>query len=311
MRGRLDFKIEVISSDDEKGILEVRLTPDPLRYNWEMVKGERFLYDKLDHVRIPMSVLKDAMKKSDPLPIYFQPPLLENVEEYIIKRIPHIKEELIGEFPKPTFEDKSEDFLESLKKDELGFVILSLDMVNSTKISTELPPDKFAKLISVLLYEISNVIPLFHGHILKYTGDGIIAYFPEPSFVSKNDLALDCSLTLIKMIYNGLNPILESHDFPKIEIRIGLDSGDAIVVTMGSPATKQHKDIIGSVVSLACKIQSTAEPGSINLGEATYQNLYIEWKSLCHKINLPEGWKYESSEGIPYKIFTFTGKEHK
>lgn len=93
---------------------------------------------------------------------------------------------------------------------------------------------------------------------------------------------------------------------PRIDIRIGLDSGNAIVVTMGSPAAKQHKDIIGSVVSLACKIQSTANPGGLNLGQATYQNLHVKWKSKCRKIELPDGWKYKSSDGIPYNMYTIT-----
>ena len=31
----------------------------------------------------------------------------------------------------------------------------------------------------------SEIIPKFHGHVLKYTGDGLIGYFPEPSFITK------------------------------------------------------------------------------------------------------------------------------
>ena len=159
MRGRLDFKIEVLSSVDDEGKLKVRLVPDPARYKWEMVNGKRCLYDIYDHVLIPESVLADAASKMNGTPIFFQPPMIEDADVYIQSRIPEIRKELAGEFPEPTFEDKSEDFLESLKKDELGFVILSLDVVSSTKLSTELPPDKFAKLISVLLFEISNVVP--------------------------------------------------------------------------------------------------------------------------------------------------------
>lgn len=302
MRGRLDFKIEVLSTNEENGIIKVRLVPDPDRYKIEVVDGKRCWYDVYDHILIPESVIAEAAKKMDGSPIYCHPPQIENSEKYVQDRIPEIRKELEGSFPNPTFDDKSEEFLESLKKDELDFVILSLDMANSTKLSTELPQSTYAKLITVLLFEISNVVPLFHGHILKYTGDGIIAYFPEPNFVSKNDLAIDCSLTLLRLVYHGLNPVLESMNFPKIDIRIGLDSGEAVVVTMGSPVTKQHKDIIGSVVSLACKIQSVAQLGAVNIGQATYQNLHVQWKPLCREVSLPNGWRYNSG-GIPYKIY--------
>jgi len=58
-----------------------------------------------------------------------------------------------------------------------------------------LPLDELARVIPIALFEFSLAIPAFHGHVLKYTGDGLIAYFAEPSFLTKNDLALDCALT--------------------------------------------------------------------------------------------------------------------
>lgn len=302
-RGRLDFRIEVVSSDDDSGILEFKLIPDPDRYEMKIVDGERYLYDKYDYIQISEKVLLDAMKKMNGSPIYFQPPLLEDLSKYISERIPSIYKELEEDFSKPEFADKSEEFLKSLEKDELGFVILSLDMVGSTKLSMELSPEKYARLISVYLFEISNMIPLFHGHILKYTGDGIIAYFPEPSFISKHDLAIECSIALLKLIKDGLNPLLEKHGLHKIGIRIGLDSGSAFIKTIGSPATKQHKDIIGSVVSIATKIQATASPGGINLGQAAFENLHVSWKSICREVELPKNWEYMISDEIPYKIF--------
>lgn len=61
----------------------------------------------------------------------------------------------------------------------------------------------------------------------------------------------------------------------KLGVLIGLDSGEALVVTMGHPATKQHKDIIGATVSLAAKIQARAEPGTILVGQTVDRNLRL------------------------------------
>ena len=303
MRFRMDFVQEIVATDDETRTLIVKLTPDPRRYEWKEINGERCLFDKFDHFLIPENVFAECAKKLTDRPLYFEPQLIGNADEYVQSRLPEIREEISGNFPEPTFEDKSEEFLESLKTDELGFVILSLDMVDSTSLQASLPPEKYSRLISVLLYEISSVVPLFHGHILKYTGDGIIAYFPEPSFITKNDLAIDCSLTLRKLVYNGINPIIRSLGYNQIDIRIGLDSGNAFVVTIGNPETKQHKDIIGLVVSLASKIQATANLGSINLGQATVQNLHTGWRMICSQVDLPKGWKYKTSDGVPYQIY--------
>jgi class 3 adenylate cyclase len=278
------------------------LIPNPKRYEWKTIDGEQYLYDKFDNFYIRKETFADFAKQLAGKPIYFQPQEIGNAEQYVQNRIPLIRERLIGNNEAVVFEDKSEAFLQSLAEDRLGFVIMCVDLAGSTKLSTSLEPQKYAKLISVLLYEMSEIVPKFHGHVLKYTGDGLIAYFPEPSFITKNDLAMDCALTTKELVYYGINPVLEENGYPRINIRIGLDSGDAYIITVGSPATKQHKDIIGSVVSLAAKIQSLGTPGDILLGDITERNLHTMWREICEEIKLKEDWQYKGEDGKPYKV---------
>lgn len=302
MRFRMDFVLEVISVGEDKRTITFRLIPNPRRYEWKEMDGKRYLYDKLDELLFPEKVFFDLEKQMAGQPIYFQPQKIDNAEQYIKSRIPLIQVRLRGDEKPATLEDKSEAFLESLADDELGFVIMSVDIVGSTKLSTELEPKKYARLISTTLYEMSEIIPKFHGHVLKYTGDGLIAYFPEPSFITKNDLAIDCALTIRRLVYNGLNPVFKDEGYPGIDIRIGLDSGEAYVITIGSPKTKQHKDIIGAVVSLAAKIQSLGDPGDILLGDVTERNLHTMWREICEEIKLREDWMYKGENGKPYKV---------
>jgi len=183
----MDFVQEIISVDEDKRTFTVRLIPNPRRYEWKEVDGERYLYDKLDKVLFPGRVLFDLAKQMTGQPIYFQPQEIDNAEQYIKSRMPIIRARLKGDEKPATFEDKSEAFLESLAQDKLGFVIMCVDIVGSTKLSTNLEPEKYTRLISTVLYEMSEIIPKFHGHVLKYTGDGLIGYFPEPSFITKNE----------------------------------------------------------------------------------------------------------------------------
>lgn len=299
---RMDFVQEIVSLDKESRTLTVILKPDPRRYEWKEMEGKRYLYDKFDDVYIPEQVYFESLKQIVGKPIYFQPPRIDDAEAYIKSRWPLIANMLEGFEHPPAFEDKSEEFLQSLAVDKLAFVIISLDIVGSTKLATATGPKTYARLISTVLYELSEVIPKFHGHVLKYTGDGLIAYFPEPSFITKNDLAIDCALTLRGLVYKALNPILEERGFPTIGIRIGLDAGEAYVETIGSPETKQHKDIIGAVVSLAAKIQSRAKPGEIYLGDKTERHLHTMWRQICEPVDLGKDWDYRDLDGNIYKV---------
>ena len=62
---------------------------------------------------------------------------------------------------------------------------------------------------------------------------------------------------------------LNDKDLPSIGVRIGLDSGEAIIMTVGSKVSKTQKDLIGQTINLAAKIQSLADPNQILAGEAT------------------------------------------
>jgi adenylate cyclase len=301
-RFRFDLTLEVTSWDDKSGILSVTFKPDPRRYEWKEIDGKRYLYDKLDNTAFPESVYLEMYKQLEGQPIYYQPPKITDAQTYFQSRVQAIEDMLNGQETVATFVDKSEDFLESLASDKLSFVIISLDIVESTKLATATDQKTYAQLISVILYELSEVVPKFNGHVLKYTGDGLIAYFPEPSFITKNDLAIDCALTLRGLIYKAINPLLKQRGFPNIDIRIGLDAGEAYIKTIGSPETKQHKDIIGAVVSLAAKIQSKADNGGIYLGDTVERNLYTTWRLICEPVDLGPKWDYSDLEGNIYRV---------
>ena len=308
-RFRIDFVWEIKSYDEATETYTVKLVPNPIRYELKEVKGKQCLYDKLDKFSIPMEALLDLAKQAKGQPIYFQPQEIENSGQYVKSRIPIIQARLQGDERLAPFEDKSETFLDTLAQDKLGFVIMCVDIVGSTKLSINLEQEAYVRLISTALYEMSEIIPKFHGYVLKYTGDGLIGYFPEPSFIAKNDLAMDCALTIRRLVYRGLNPILKEKGYPGIDIRIGLDSGEACIITIGSPEAKRHKDIIGTVVSLAAKIQSLGEPGDVLLGDVTLRNLHTMWRQICKEVELGRDWEYKDEEGKPYKVHKVKFKE--
>ena len=299
---RLDFVQKVLKVDESSHTVVMELEPDPRRYEWRESQGRRYLYDRLDKIAISEEAYQDLAEQVVGKPIYYQPCKIDNIEHYIESRLPIINRMLDGIFQPPSFEDKSEEFLRSLAADRLAFVIISLDIVGSTRLATSTDPKTYAGLISVILYELSELVPKFWGHILKYTGDGLIAYFPEPSFITMNDAALYCALTMRMVVYQALNTALLQRGLPQIAIRIGIDAGEAYIQTIGSPETKQHKDIIGAVVSLAAKIQARAKPGEIYLGDTVNRNLHTSWRQLCEPVDVGKDWGYRDTHGESYRI---------
>lgn len=305
-RFRFDYNQKIISFDQETGKITGTIYPNPDRYRWIDKDGKRLLKDTFDNLLFPEELVYQMLEAAlMSIPNDPQPHLLQgNAFQYYEERFPIVYDLFISKSFPINLSDKSEVFLESLTNDKLNFVIISIDIVGSTHLSTLLNPEDYSFVISLILYELSDLIPKFHGHVLKYTGDGLIAYFPEPSFITKNDLAIDCALTLRGLVYNVINPILQINEYPQINIRIGLDAGEAYVKVIGSPETKQHKDIIGCVVSISAKIQAKAEAGKIYMGETVERNLHTNWRKFCTPVKIePELWNYKGIDGNIYKIY--------
>ncbi|MFA5364337.1 MAG: adenylate/guanylate cyclase domain-containing protein [Candidatus Bathyarchaeia archaeon] len=300
---RMDFIQEVVSFDEKTGKAEVILTPNPARYEFKVLDGQEGYYDIFDDLFISVDQLKKILPKLDGMPFFYSPPKIDDADQFIKERIPHIREYLCKKNQHYKFEDASEEFLKGLERDQLCFVVLSIDLKGSTKMSQEIDSEKNAIIITLFLSEMATIVGVFNGFVLKYVGDGLIAYFPEPNMVGMTDNALDCAVTMKKLILFGLNPILAENGLPKLNFRIGLDSGEAIVKTVGAKSVKIHKDLISETINLSCKIQSIADTNQILMGESTALFLHTFWRKKIQKIKIKE-WGYKNREtGEVYPLF--------
>jgi class 3 adenylate cyclase len=307
---RLDFLIEVLSSDEKSGTIKFALKPNPKRYEQKKIEGKKYLFDKFDNVLIEEEMLYKAIAEQlEGKPINLQQQEIGDIDDYIRERIPAIDATLDASTSQPyEFIDKSEEFLASQEKNTLEFAIVSIDIAASTKLATSIEHEKYLKIVKIYINEMSRLIPKFHGYILKFTGDGLLAYFPAPSLIRMNDLALDCSLCIRRLVYNCLNPIFSKHNLPQIQIRIGIDSGEASIVELGGSLSKSQKDIIGGVINIATKVQSAAEPNDVLLGHSAVRLLHAMYREGVEEFETKPDWPYKTSEKEKYKVFKVKDK---
>jgi class 3 adenylate cyclase len=235
--------------------------------------------------------------------MFFAPPTVNDAAAYIESRRHPIADRLAGAHSPEPLADPAGEVLADLAGAQLDFAIISVDLVGSTKLATTLPPSEYSRLIDTLTAELSAIAPLFRGHVLKYTGDGLIAFISGPSSNTQNDLALECALTMHELVYQALNPELQRVGLPEVDVRIGIDAGEAAVLILGSPATKRHADIIGEVVSLACKVEATGAAATISVGGVAARSMHSQWRQLFERARTPPGWPYTDEDGRPYEIY--------
>jgi len=66
--------------------------------------------------------------------------------------------------------------LNQFSKSKVIFVILHIDLVGSTQLSMTLPLERLTTIIQTFSQEMSIMIELYGGYVLKYIGDAVLAF---------------------------------------------------------------------------------------------------------------------------------------
>ena len=97
---------------------------------------------------------------------------------------------------------------------KVSLVIIYIDIVESTNMSMTLPAEKLVTIIRAFSHEMSAVAKSYNGYVFKYVGDAIIVFFPSGfNKYLTYDNAVSCARSMMKVLKNGINPVLNSDDF--------------------------------------------------------------------------------------------------
>jgi class 3 adenylate cyclase len=199
----------------------------------------------------------------------------------------------------------SQAFLLNYVNSKISLVIMYADLVGSTNMTMTLPVDKMVTIIRAFTFEMTSIVRSYGGFVLKYVGDAIIAFFPSGyNKLLACDKAVQCAKSMITVIKNGINPILNQYDYPELAVKIGIDEGKNVIVQYGHDLSSLI-DILGYSMSITAKITSLTNPNKIAIGKDVYDMLHPEIRNKFVEIKQDiENWKYTDRQtGKFYKLY--------
>ncbi|MGC1929132.1 MAG: adenylate/guanylate cyclase domain-containing protein [Candidatus Nitrosopolaris sp.] len=199
----------------------------------------------------------------------------------------------------------AQEFLLNHINSKIPLVIMYVDLVDSTNMSMTLPVNKLVSIIRAFTYEMSSVIQSHKGYVLKYVGDAVIAFFPSSyNKLLACDNAIYCAQSMITVVRNGINPILNQYDYPELTIKIGIDEGENTIVQYGHDRSSPI-DILSYCMSIAAKITSITDPDRITIGEDVYTLIHPALKTRFRELkDRIQDWKYTKRQtGQLYKLY--------
>ena len=200
---------------------------------------------------------------------------------------------------------ESDEFLREHVNEKIPMAVMFVDLVGSTDMSLSLPEEKVAMIVSSFAQEMAIAVKQHSGYTLKFVGDAVIGYFIHKSALMASDNAISCAQNMIKIIEEGINPILNNYDYPDLYIKIGIDYGESMVMRYGKDKARAHVDLLGPVMNIAAKVQNKAKPQQIMIGEDIFNKIHpTTQKNFELKVWDKDSWNYRNRQtGKLYPVY--------
>lgn len=133
--------------------------------------------------------------------------------------------------------------------------VLFADIRGFTSMSEKMSAEEVSVILSEYFTEIEPIISKYNGVINKFIGDAVMAIFGEPIQDKNHALnAVKCANEMLEKV-DELQKKWLGEGKPKIEIGVGINTGEAFVGNIGSE-TRLEYTVIGDMVNLASRIES-------------------------------------------------------
>ena len=187
-------------------------------------------------------------------------------------------------------EQFQKQFLESR---ECTVFVMSVDIRRSTELMLKArSPDLFATFTTTLCRDLESIIKTNFGVFDKFTGDGILAFFPD--FYSGKDSGYwvikaahachDAFRARYKEFRSSFTTVLTN-----VGLGIGIDHGPAHLVQMAGGLT-----VVGAPVVYACRMGG-APAGMTLLNQPAYEQISRQFSHYCFLRETELDFKHEGS----------------
>lgn len=128
------------------------------------------------------------------------------------------------------------------------------DVAGFSSISEKLTPPQLVALLNEYLSEMTDIILKYEGTVDKYEGDAIIAFFGAPLAFEDHPQRVCLAAIDMKRRLAELREEWRKKGTFELKVRMGINTGDAVVGNMGS---KQRMDytMMGDAVNLASRLE--------------------------------------------------------
>ena len=140
-----------------------------------------------------------------------------------------------------------------------------VDLVGSTELSRSLDPEDMGALLRLYQNTVAGEITRLEGHVAKFMGDGVLAYFGWPAaHEDEAERSVRAALAIGAAV-----AALAAPGGRALQTRIGIATGMVVVGDLIGEGGAQEETVIGETPNLAARLQERVGPGGVVISAGT------------------------------------------
>jgi class 3 adenylate cyclase/predicted ATPase len=157
----------------------------------------------------------------------------------------------------------------SARAERRQLTVMFVDLVGSTALSARLDPEETREVIRAYQNAVAGEVARLEGHVAKFMGDGVLAYFGWPTaHEDEAERAVRAGLAVVRAVAGLTAPGAEP-----LRARVGIATGLVVVGDPVGEGAAREEAVVGGTPNLAARLQGLAEPGTVVVAEATQRLL--------------------------------------
>jgi class 3 adenylate cyclase/tetratricopeptide (TPR) repeat protein len=155
--------------------------------------------------------------------------------------------------------------LEHREAERRQITVLFCDLAGSTQLAEKLDLEELQGLIDAYRDVCTTAIQRYQGHVARYFGDGVMAFFGVPAHEDDATRAVHAALEILAAVTKIPGPVT-------LASRAGISSGPVVVgeIASGGIATSMNwMDAVGETPNIAARLQTLAAPNTLVISEST------------------------------------------
>jgi class 3 adenylate cyclase len=148
--------------------------------------------------------------------------------------------------------------------------VILVDVANSTDLLERIGTEEWVEMMNRVLQTLEAEVYRFGGTVDQFRGDGLVAFFgADAAHEDDPERAVLAGLAMHKAIQAYASELAQ-RDRIDLELRVGVNTGEVIVASIGDARHYTEDTAMGEAIALAARMETAAEPGTVLVSENTY-----------------------------------------